>query len=98
MWRVVFHPLVWKEDLVRLDLAAQREIVKAIEKKLPVAPGEYGQPLEGELAGLWRGDYGAVYRIAKERVEVLVLKVGIRRDTQVYRELVTRLGRIKRHG
>ncbi|MBI4313576.1 MAG: type II toxin-antitoxin system RelE/ParE family toxin [Candidatus Omnitrophica bacterium] len=94
MWKVVFHPLVFREDLARLDRSAQQQILGAIEKKLPIDPKAYGKPLSGECAGLWRlriGDYRAIYRIVEQRVEVLVLKIGIRRDFEVYQALLTRL-------
>lgn len=45
-----------------------------------------GAPLRGELEGIWsarRGTYRVLYRIDDENSEVIVLRVGHRRD--IYR-------------
>ena len=97
MWTVLIHPLVFSEDLKRLDYSVQRRILDALRKRLTLHPKAYGKPLQGELAGLWRlrvGDYRFIYRIVENRVEVLVLKIGIRRDFEVYCELALRLRRL----
>ena len=97
MWTVLIQPLVFSEDLKRLDSSVQRKILDALRKRLTLDPKAYGKPLQGELAGLWRlrvGDYRVIYRIVENRVEVLVLKIGIRRDFEVYRELALRLRRL----
>lgn len=96
-WRVIFHPSVLTEDLPRLDRGAQKVILKTIRKKLAAAPDQFGEALRGELAGLRKlrvGAYRVVYSIRKQLVHVHVLKVGIRRDFQVYDELVRRLPNI----
>lgn len=49
-------------------------------------PRRVGVPLRDELEGVWsarRGTYRVLYRIDDERREVIVLRVGHRRD--VYR-------------
>lgn len=49
-------------------------------------PRDIGDPLKGELAGLWRyrvGDYRLICDIQDERVTVLVVRIGHRR--QIYR-------------
>ena len=97
MWTVLIHPLVLSEDLKRLDPSVSRRIVQTIRKRLSTDPKAYGHPLREEFSGLWRlrvGDYRVVYRMVHDRVEVLVLKIGIRRDFEVYRQLVERLKRI----
>lgn len=94
MWKVLLHPFVLKEDFKPLDRPAEKQVFRAIEKKLTVDPKSYGKPLRGEFSGLGRlrvGDDRVIYRIVENRVEVLVLKVGIRRDFEVYRELLSRL-------
>ncbi len=97
MWTVLLHPLVLSEDLKRLDPSVSKQIVQTLRKRLSTDPKTYGHPLRDEFAGLWRlrvGNYRVVYRIIQDRVEVLVLKIGIRRDFEVYRQLVERLKRI----
>ncbi len=47
-------------------------------------PKRVGAPLRGELVGIWsarRGTYRVLYRIDDENSEVIVLRVGHRRDT-----------------
>ena len=49
-------------------------------------PKRVGAPLRDELEGVWsarRGTYRVLYRIDKEHREVIVLRVGHRRD--IYR-------------
>jgi len=94
MWSVKFHPLVLKEDFKKIDPESQKKIVKQIAKKLRIDPEKYGKALSGELHGYWRlrvGDYRVIYRIIKDRIEVLVVKVGIRRDLEVYEKFLLRL-------
>ena len=96
MWAVHIHPLVFQEDFPKIGRPARQQILKAVHKKLSAAPEEYGKALSGEFQGYWRlrvGDYRVIYRIHKGRIEVLVVKVGIRRDDEVYRELSFRLGK-----
>ena len=94
MWTVLIHPRVLAEDLKRFDPPVQRQLIRTLRKRLSIDPKSYGEPMRGELAGLWKlrvGEYRVVYRMVEKRIEVLVLKVGIRRDFEVYRELLHRL-------
>lgn len=93
-WKVKIHRLVLSEDFKGINPPDQKTILKAIHKKLSLSPQEYGRPLWGALKGYWRlrvGDYRVIYKIKEDVVEVLVIKVGIRRDDEVYRELIPRL-------
>lgn len=86
--------MVFSEDFKRISHQAQRRIIKTIRKKLTVDPEGYGKPLGGDLAGYWRlrvGDYRVIYKVFRDGVEVLVIKVGIRRDFEVYEKLLSRL-------
>jgi len=94
VWEVKIHSLVLEEDLKGLDQRIRRKIFEAIETRLTAAPEAYGKPLLGKFKGYYRlrvGDYRVIYRIVKKEIRVLVLKVGIRRDEEVYRELFKRL-------
>ena len=96
-WQVVIHPLVFEEDFRRISRDIQQEIIKAIRKKLTVAPQSYGEPLLGDYKSYWKlrvGDFRVIYRINKNQLEVLVIKVGIRRDDEVYQALASRLRNI----
>ena len=99
IWKVKIHKLVLSEDFKPISRFAQKAILKAIHRKLSIAPREYGKPLFGELKGYWRlriGDYRAIYKIRKDVVEVLVIKVGIRRDDEVYKKLIPRLKKLQK--
>jgi mRNA interferase RelE/StbE len=97
LWKVKIHKLVLAEDFKSIDYAAQKIILKDIAKKLTVEPLNYGERLRGEFKGYWKlrvKDYRVVYRVKQDAVEVLVIKVGIRRDEKVYRELFHRIKKL----
>ena len=65
----------------KLDPAARRRVRLAVEA-LAEAP-DRGKPLHLTLKGLrsWRaGDLRIIYRIRRERIEILVLAAGHRRE------------------
>ena len=98
MWRIKIHPLVLREDFKSIDPPQQKVILKAIQKKLSVHPEAYGQPLSGEFSVYWRlrvQDHRVIYRIVKEEIVVLVVKIGIRKDDRVYQEFFARLRKLK---
>lgn len=97
MWAIKFHPLVLREDFKKVDSENQRQILRQIVKKLSINPEAYGKALSGELRGYWRlriGDFRVIYRILKDKVEVLVVKIGIRRDFEVYEKFLLRLKKL----
>ncbi len=97
MWQVKIHPLVIKDDFKGISSADQKTIIFTLQKKLSLDPEAYGKPLLGEFFGYWRlriGDYRVVYRIEKDKILVLVIKIGIRKDDRVYTELFARLKKI----
>lgn len=94
MWDVIVHKLVLTEDLKKIDPLSKRLILKSIHKKLTHDPGNYGSPLSVEYKGYWKlrvGDYRVIYKIVKDKILVMVIKVGIRRDDKIYKELIHRL-------
>jgi mRNA interferase RelE/StbE len=97
MWQVDIHPLVWEEDFKRLDPPARQQITKAIRAKLTTNPTAFGKPLAEPLRGYWRlqvGPYRVIYRLEHQRLVVLVIKAGMRRDAQVYLEAIPRLRKL----
>lgn len=97
MWQVEIHPLVWEEDFRTLDHDARRRITQAIRKKLTTHPTEFGTPRSGPLKGYWRlrvDEDRVIYRMEQHRLIVLVIKVGIRRDDQIYVEALPRLRKL----
>ena len=97
LWNVVIHRLVLSEDFKRVDPPSRRLILKSIYKKLTKDPESYGSPLSEAYKGYWKlrvAHYRVIYRIVKDQVMVLVIKVGIRRDDKIYSDLIHRLKKI----
>ena len=94
MYSVVIDELVFEKDFKQIDKAGQRRIIRSIRNKLTSNPKEFGEPLSGDFAGLWKlrvGPYRIIYEIEEKRVRVYVILVGFRRNAEVYRRLVKRL-------
>jgi mRNA interferase RelE/StbE len=77
-----------EKQIKKLDRQAQESIVRFLRDRLqPSAnPRQWGKPLQGDKPGLWRyrvGDYRLVCAIQDERITMLVLRVGHRKN--VYR-------------
>lgn len=87
-WRIDFDES-GKKDLARLDPQVARRITAYLRERVaPMAdPRSVGEALQGERFGeFWKyrvGDYRIIARIEDERVRVLVVRIGHRRD--VYR-------------
>ena len=88
--------MVWTIEITRtaerqikkLDRSTQQSIVHFLRARLKPAenPRQWGKPLQGDKRGLWRyrvGDYRLICDIQDEKITVLVLEVGHRKD--VYR-------------
>lgn len=87
MWRVEFDRDAAR-DFRKLGNPAQRAILKFLRDRIATDedPRRFGEPLVGDLKGLWRyrtGDYRIVASIEEDRLVVLVVTVGHRRE--VYR-------------
>lgn len=81
------YSLLWDElalqDLQQLSSAEARRIVKKVTTHLMKDPVGLGKPLRGKLGGLYRyriGDYRVVYEIRQKHVQIIVVKVGHRKD------------------
>jgi len=84
VWHVEFEADAYRE-LQRLGADASARIAKFLRTRLatPEDPRRFGQPLRADLHGYWRyrvGDYRVVARIIDDRVLVLVVRVGHRKD------------------
>lgn len=81
-YRIVYLESVVREDIPKLSKTPKQRIRKAIEKKLPDHPIEFGKPLRYSLKGPRRirvRDYRVIYRI-EPLSTVVILKIGHRRD------------------
>ena len=86
-WTIEFLPEVEK-DLGKIGKAEAKRIIATLENRVAKLddPRQLGSALSGDLGGYWRwriGDYRVVARIKDERVTILVVRVGHRRE--VYR-------------
>jgi mRNA interferase RelE/StbE len=72
-----------RNALRKLDRRAQVQIVRYLDERVARAedPTQFGKPLRGQQHGYWRyrvGDYRIIVSIERERLHVLVVKVGHR--------------------
>ena len=86
-WRIEFLPAAEK-DLAKLGRAEAKRIIETLKTRIAPLddPRRLGTALTGELGGLWRwriGDYRVIARIEDERITILVVRIGHRRD--IYR-------------
>jgi mRNA interferase RelE/StbE len=86
-WRIEFLPAAEK-DLAKLGRAEAKRIIETLKTRIAPLddPRRLGTALTGELGGLWRwriGDYRVIARIEDERITILVVRIGHRRE--VYR-------------
>ena len=86
-WRVEISRTAEKQ-IQKLNRTAQESVVRFLRERVQAAdnPRQFGKPLHGDKGGLWRyrvGDYRLICDIQDERITVLVLRVGHRKD--VYR-------------
>jgi len=86
--------LAWKieitgeaeKELSRIDKPAAKRIIRYLRERVSVEPRSLGKSLRGDLSGLWRyrvGDYRVICELYDEKVSVLVIRIGHRKD--VYR-------------
>jgi len=93
MYQLRYDPKVG-DDLKKLDPPVRSKILKQIEKKLSLAPVEFGKPLRHSLKGFYRlrvGDYRVIYEIDEKAQMVTTWMVEKRKDDEVYIEFLKRL-------
>lgn len=83
-WSVEFDDAAAKE-LRKLDRQAQRDILRYFRERIATDedPRRFGKPLSRDLTGLWRDrvrNYRMICNIEDNRLIVLVLRVGHRKD------------------
>jgi mRNA interferase RelE/StbE len=86
-WTVEFQ-LTAQKQFRQLDRTIQQRIRDFFRNRVLTVedPRQFGKALTGDKGGLWRyriGDYRAICKIEDERLIVLVLEIGHRRE--VYR-------------
>jgi len=86
-WKVEFSASAQKQ-FAKLDRPTAARIIDWLESRLEGAanPRHFGEPLRGELGGLWRyriGDFRVICEIQDQRLVVYALSIGHRRE--IYR-------------
>jgi mRNA interferase RelE/StbE len=86
-WAIEFD-LDAAKEFRKLDRTTQLAIRKYLRERIATDddPRRFGKPLIGDKSGLWRyrvGDFRLVCRIEDERLVVLILAVGHRKE--IYR-------------
>lgn len=93
-WQVIYHPDVLT-DLLSIGQAEARTILSVITKRIQNGEQEkLGKPLAGTLSGCRRirtGNTRIVYRIHAGSIEVFIIAVGNRRNSEVYAAAEKRL-------
>lgn len=83
-WSVEFDDAAARE-LRNLDSQAQQEILRYFRERIAIDedPRRFGKPLSRDLTGLWRyrvRNYRMICNIEDDKLIVLVLRVGHRKD------------------
>ncbi len=83
MFKIVYIDCVVKKDIPKLGSREKTTIRKAIETLLTQDPVGFGKPLRYSLAGHRRlrvGSYRVVYRIDREKNQVVISAIKHRKD------------------
>jgi mRNA interferase RelE/StbE len=83
-WNLELSPRA-QQQLDKLDKTAARRIAKFLYERVGRLndPRQIGEPLQGSLIGLWRyrvGHYRIICTLEHDRLVVLVLRIGHRRE------------------
>ena len=80
-----------EKQLRKLDKPIQKRLLDWLDDRIEGCknPRHFGEPLRGEMAGLWRdriGDYRVICEIQDQQLVVLALAVGHRRKIYLRRK------------
>ena len=80
MYKVTWTQAAWAE---LATIPNFEKLLRRVESYLAQSPYELGKPLTDEYKGLYRyryGDYRIIYSIDRKNKEIVVSRVGNRRD------------------
>ena len=72
-----------EKDLAKIDRTMAMKIKFGVEHELTKNPHTKGKPLKGKWKGRWSfrfSEYRIIYEIKEEKILILVVKVGHRRE------------------
>jgi len=83
-WKIEFDPAALKE-LSKFDKPVEKRILKFLRERVAKLddPRQVGARTQGAMSGLWKyrvGDYRLICSLENDRLVVLVLRVGHRRE------------------
>jgi mRNA interferase RelE/StbE len=83
-WKIEFDPIA-RRELEKLDKPVSRRILKFLYERVAKLdkPRTIGSRLQGTLREFWKyrvGDYRVICSLEHDRLVVLVLRVGHRRE------------------
>lgn len=94
MYKIVLHKKVITEDIKELGKHETERIFKAIKNKLTSDPISFGKPLKLGLKNYFRlriDFYRVVYKVKKQEITVFIIKIGKRKDGEVYEDAMERI-------
>ncbi|MDH4466621.1 MAG: type II toxin-antitoxin system RelE/ParE family toxin [Bacteriovoracaceae bacterium] len=83
VYKITYLESVVKEDIKKLNSTEKQRIKKSIEEKLTLDPIGFGKPLQYSLKGCRRlrvGNWRVIYQIDSDENNVLIVKIGHRKD------------------
>lgn len=80
-----------EKQLRKLDRQIQKRLIDWLDDRINGCknPRHFGEPLRGEMVGLWRyrvGNYRIICEIQDEQLVVIALAVGHRREVYLRRQ------------
>lgn len=90
-YQILYHPLVVREDIPRLDLEVRKRIKKAIEQKLMIRPEIFGLPLKSPLKNYRKlrvGNWRIIFKIEKNKIIIIFI---IQHRSRVYKNINARI-------
>ena len=80
-----------EKQLRKLDRQIQKRLIDWLDDRIDGCknPRHFGEPLRGEMAGLWRyrvGNYRVICEIQDQQLVIIALAVGHRRDVYLRRQ------------
>ncbi|TLU83897.1 MAG: type II toxin-antitoxin system RelE/ParE family toxin [Chlorobium sp.] len=81
-WKIELTASAEKE-LAKMDKAVARRNIKYLRDRVAIDPRTSGKALRGDHSGLWRyrvGDYRVICEIYDDKISVLVVHVGHRKE------------------
>lgn len=83
MFKVEFSESCCLKYFNKLPKNTKERILNFIEKRIAYSPYEAGEMLKGNLFGFWKsriGDYRIIYKINDDKILVLIIKIGHRKE------------------